>query len=409
MVLRVNVSADLIGGDVDEGYGPVADAFRRNMLSGSEVGASVAVYRDGVKVVDLWGGYRDGVARTPWLEDTVVNMFSTTKGMASLAVSHAVSRGLLCYDTKVADYWPEFAQAGKADVTVRQLLAHQAGLCALDQPVRIEDVADVNRLSPILAAQRPAWPPGTRQGYHAITLGWYESELIRNVDPAGRTLGRYFADEIAGPLGLDLYIGLPKPFDRNRIARIHGWKKTESLLHLNVMPAGFAFGMLNPRSLTARALNVPQGFRGLDYFNREEVRAVEIPAANGIGTARSVARLYGSVATDGAELGLTPAVVDDLARPAVPPSRGLRDRVLHVDSAFSLGFIKPSQLCLFGSSDRAFGHPGAGGSCGMADPDTGVGFAYIMNRSGFHLASDPRELALRQALFRDVLGVRPQT
>lgn len=409
MVLKVKVSPNLIDGDVDDGYGPVADAFRRNMLSGGEIGAAVAVYRDGAKVVDLWGGYRDGVTRQPWTRDTLVNMFSTTKGVASLAVAQAVSRGLLNYDATVAQYWPEFAQGGKADVTVRQLLAHQAGLPALDLPVRIEDVADVNRLSAILAAQRPAWSPGTRQGYHAITLGWYESELIRHVDPAGRTMGRYFAEEIARPLALDLYIGLPATVDRARVARIHGWSKVESLRHLNVLPAGFAFAMMNPRSLTGRALNLPQGFDGLDDYNREEVRTVEISAANGIGTARSVARLYGSVATDGAELGLTPEVAEDLAKPASPPSGSLRDVVLHLDSGFSLGFVKPSKLSAFGSSDRAFGHPGAGGSFGFADPDTGVGFVYIMNRSGFHLVSDPRELALRQALFRDVLGARPQT
>ncbi len=410
MVLKVAVSPDLIHGDVDTGYGKVADAFRANFRRGTEVGAALAVYRDGVKVVDLWGGYRDGVARDPWRADTMVNMFSTTKGVAALAVALAVSRGLLSYDAKVADYWPEFARAGKGDVTVRQLLGHQAGLCALTPKPTLADVADPERLSPFLAGQAPAWRPGHRHGYHAITLGWYKSELIRRTDPAGRTLGRFLADEIARPLGLDLHIGLPDSVDRARVAHVHNWARAETLLHLGVMPAGFLGASLNPVGLTARAVSVPRGvdpFNG-DY-NRDDVRAVEIPSANGIGTARAVARMYGSAASGGAELGLSADTLGALAAPAVAPSRGVRDKVMRVDVSYSLGFCKPVPHFAFGSSGKAFGTPGFGGSFGCADPDTGVGFAYVMNRLGFHLWSDPRELAVRQALFRDVLGVRPQT
>lgn len=246
MVLKVTVSPNLIGGDVDEGYGKLADAFRANFAHGREVGAAVAVYRDGVKVVDLWGGYRDGVTTRPWRRDTIVNMFSTTKGVASLAVAVAAARGLIDYDTTVADYWPEFAQAGKADVTVRQLLSHQAGLPVLDAPLRLADLTDPERLSAVLAAQAPAWAPGTRHGYHAITLGWYESELLRHADPAGRTLGRFFADEVAAPLGLDLHIGLPASVDRDLVAQLHGWRRVAALLHLNTMPPRLALALLNP-------------------------------------------------------------------------------------------------------------------------------------------------------------------
>ena len=217
-----------VGGDVDEGYGKVADAFRRNLGSGKEIGAAVAVYRDGHKVVDLWGGYRNGDTRAPWEQDTLVNVFSTTKGVASLAVAVAASRGLIDYDARVADYWPEFAQAGKAEVTVRQLLGHQAGLVAIKPPLTLADIADPEVLSARIAMQTPAWPPGTRQGYHAVTLGWYESELIRRVDPQKRTLGRFFSEEIAGPLELDFHIGLPASVDRNRVARLKVFSKTES-------------------------------------------------------------------------------------------------------------------------------------------------------------------------------------
>lgn len=410
MVLKVAVSADLIGGDVDAGYGKVADAFRANFRDGAEVGAAVAVYRDGVKVVDLWGGYRNGLTKDPWRPDTMVNMFSTTKGVSALVVAVAVSRGLLSYDGWVADYWPEFAQAGKGEVTVRQLLGHQAGLCALNPKTTLADVADPERLAPILAAQAPAWRPGTRHGYHAITLGWYESELIRRTDPAGRTLGRFLAEEIAGPLGLDLHIGLPDSVDRARVAHLHHWQRAESLLHVNVMPLGFLGASLNPVGLTARAVAVPHGVSAFDGdYNRDDVRAVEIPSANGIGTARSVARMYGSAATGGTELGLSADTIDALAAPAAPPGQSVRDKVMRVDVAYSLGFCKPVPRFEFGSSGKAFGTPGFGGSFGFADPDTGTGFAYVMNRSGFHLYSDPRELALRQKLFRDVLGARPQS
>ncbi|HYX99926.1 MAG TPA: serine hydrolase domain-containing protein, partial [Mycobacterium sp.] len=341
MSRKVAVSPDLVQGDADEGYGKVADAFRANFAAHRDVGAAVAVYRGGVKVVDMWGGYRNGFTKTPWQHDTMVNMFSTTKGIASLAVSVAASRGLISYDAKVAHYWPEFAQAGKAEVTVRQLLSHQAGLSALDAPLLLADLTDQETLSAALAAQAPAWPPGTRHGYHALTLGWYESELIRHTDPSGRTLGRFFADEVAAPLGLDLYIGLPASVDRDRVAHLHGWPRAEALLHLNAMPPRLTLALLNPRSLTGRTVNLPNDVDAMRDYNREDIRAVEIPAANGIGTARAVAKAYGCAATGGRELGLTADTLDALTKSAVTPTGGIRDKVLHVDSLFSLGYCKP--------------------------------------------------------------------
>ncbi|SPM43034.1 carboxylesterase [Mycobacterium numidiamassiliense] len=408
MAQKVQIPSDLIGGDVDEGYGKVADAFRRNLGSGQEVGAAIAVYRDGRKVVDLWGGYRNGITQAPWQQDTLVNVFSTTKGIASLAVAVAASRGHLSYDAKVADYWPEFAQAGKGAITVRQLLAHQAGLPVVSPTLTLEELADPAKMSAKLAAQVPAWTPGTRHGYHGITLGWYEGELIRRTDPAGRSLGRFFADEIAGPLGLDLHIGLPPSVDRDRIAHLHAWPFAKLLLHLNTMPRGFVLGLFNPFALTRGSLAFAKGYNSVADFNRDELRVVEMPAVNGTGTARAIAKLYGSAATGSPELGLSASTLDGLKTPAQSPTKGLRDKVLHVDSNFTLGFNKPSPICLFGSSINAFGTPGAGGSFGFADPDTGIGYGYVMNKMGFHLVSDPRELALRQALFRDALGTRTQ-
>jgi CubicO group peptidase (beta-lactamase class C family) len=409
MALKVKVPPDLIGGEVDEGYGKVADVFRRNFSSGQEVGAAFAVYRDGRKVVDLWGGYRNGKTQQPWQRDTIVNVFSTTKGVASLAVAVAASRGLISYDARVADYWPEFAQASKEAITVRQLLAHQAGLPAIKPPLTLQDLADATTMSAKLAAQVPAWTPGTRHGYHAITLGWYEGELIRRTDPAGRSLGRFFAEELAEPLGLDFYIGLPASVDRDRVAYLHAWSPATMLLHLNTLPSQLVAALLSPFGLTARSLVLAKGIKGAEHFNRDELRVVEMPAGNGTGTGRSLAKMYGSAAAGGAEIGLGSSILDDLKKPALPPTGGLRDKLLHVDTIFSLGFCKPIPICVFGSSGNAFGTPGAGGSFGFADPDTGIGYGYVMNKMGFHLVSDPRELALRNALFRDTLDTRPQT
>lgn len=408
MARKLRIPPDLIGGDVDEGYGKVADAFRRNLSSGQEIGAAIAVYRDGRKVVDLWGGYRNGITQAPWGQDTLVNVFSTTKGVASLAVAVAAAQGHLSYDATVADYWPEFAQCGKQAITVRQLLAHQAGLVAVDPPLTLQELADPPKMSAKLAAQVPAWTPGTRHGYHGITLGWYEGELIRRVDPAGRSLGQFFAQEIARPLGLDFYIGLPASVDRDRVAHLHAWSFPKLLLHMNTMPPRFALALSNPLGLTARSLIFAKGINNPDAFNRDELRVVEMPAVNGTGTARSIAKLYGSAATGDPALGLSASTLDALKMPALPPTNGLRDKVLHVDTTFSLGFNKPIPACIFGSSANAFGTPGAGGSFGFADPDTGIGYGYVMNKLGFHLVSDPRELALRNALFHEVLGTRPQ-
>ncbi|HEY6531357.1 MAG TPA: serine hydrolase domain-containing protein [Acidimicrobiales bacterium] len=409
MVLKVAVGPELIHGDAEEGYGPVADAFRQNFASGQEIGAACAVYRDGRKVVDLWGGYRDGVVRAPWEEDTIVTMFSTTKGVSGIPLAMAHSRGLLHYDNPVAEYWPEFAAAGKERVTVRQLLSHQAGLCALDPPLALEDLASLDRMAEVLAAQAPAWEPGTRHGYHGITLGWYEGELIRRVDPAGRSLGRFFADEVAGPLGIDFFIGLPESVPDERRATTHGYKPWEMPFHLGAMPRKFVVGFLNPRSITYKTFGNPRILGLINNYNRRDVLAVEIPAANGTGEVRAVAAAYGELATGGHRLGITPDTLTALSNPAVPPTEGLFDEVLRLDSIFSLGYVKPFPSFRFGSTaGLAFGTPGAGGSFGFADPDTGVGFAYAMNRSGFHLWDDPRELALRSALY-DVLDAGPQT
>ncbi len=408
MTLKVEVPPALLRGDVDEGYGPVADAFRRNFAERGEIGAACAVYRDGKKVVDLWGGYRDGQTRAEWREDTVVVMFSTTKGVSGLALALAHSRGLFGYDERVATYWPEFAWRGKGEVTVRQLLSHQAGLPVIDIPLTIADLGDLDGVAAALALQTPLWVPGTRHGYHFFSIGWYESELLRRVDPAHRSLGRYFAEEIAAPLGIDFYIGLPPGFDFDRRATIHGRGRFEALRHLDELPRSYVLAAMNPRSITYRAVGNPADLLGDVNFNRPDVLAVEIPAGNGIGEPRGVAAAYSAAVTGG--LGLTSQTLEALVSPAQPPRGGLFDLILRMGPAvYSLGYLKPAAEYPFGgSANAAFGTPGNGGAFAFADPGTKIGYCYAPNRLGFAMLDDPREIAIREALYHDVLRERSQ-
>ena len=206
----------------------------------------------GEKVVDLWGGVRDTRTGDPWEEDTLVLVYSTSKGLAAMTLAIAHWRGWLDYDERVAEYWPEFAQSGKRKVTVRQLLGHEAGLPVVDERLDPRILADFDRLATAIAKQRPAWPPGKRHGYHGVSLGWYEGELMRRVDPEGRTLGRFFADEIAAPLGLDVYFGAPDDLPKPRLARIERVPAWKALPKMRDLPRPMALAMVNPRSLSYR-------------------------------------------------------------------------------------------------------------------------------------------------------------
>jgi CubicO group peptidase (beta-lactamase class C family) len=396
----------VIGGFVAAGFESVRDEFQTNFTRRGELGAACAAYHRGVAVVDLWGGYRDSTGREPWEQDTLVMVYSTSKGLAAMTIALAHSRGWLDFDTTVASFWPEFARHGKAEITVRQLLSHQAGLCAIDERLNAERVGDLDWMAGVLASQRPAWEPGTRQGYHALSLGWYEGELIRRVDPRHRSLGRFFAEEIADPLGLEFYFGLPASVPAHRTAAIKGSGVVGALLHPRGMPSAMLAAFLRPSSLTARVFGNPR-LRSAADLDAAEYRAVEIPAGGGIGQVRSVAKAYSELATGAANLGLSTHTLSELTAPPRSPSRGTRDLVLMTDASFSLGFARPSDGFRFGSSARAFGHPGAGGSFAFGDPDLELSFAYAPNRLGHHLRDDPREKALRDALYRSVRHLAP--
>jgi CubicO group peptidase (beta-lactamase class C family) len=388
----------VVQGHVEPGFEPVRREFERNLAERGELGAAVAAYHRGRKVVDLWGGVRDARDGSPWREDTIVVVYSTSKGLAAMTLAIAHARGWLDYDERVATYWPEFAQGGKGQVTVRQLLGHEAGLPVIDAPLDARLLADHDRLADAVAGQKPLWEPGERHGYHGVSLGWYQGELIRRVDPRRRTLGRFFADEIAGPLGLDFHFGLPEDFPRDRLARIERTRPLKALPELRHVPPRLVLAMANPRSVSFRTFANPR-MRSFADLDRREYRTVEFPSGGGIGSARSIARAYDAFARGGAELGMTNGTIDELTRFPPPPRRGWLDEVLKVPTAFSLGFARPLDPFRFGSKATSFGHPGAGGSFAFADPEREVSFAYVMNRMGFHLSDDPREKALRDALY----------
>jgi CubicO group peptidase (beta-lactamase class C family) len=380
-----------IQGDASRGFEAVREAFAENFARRRELGGACCAYRRGEKVVDVWGGIRNLKTGEPWERDTMVIVYSTTKGLAAMTLAVAHSRGWLDYEERVSAYWPEFAQQGKERITVRQLLAHQAGLFALDEPVGRDVVADLDRLAVVLARQRPAWEPGTRQAYHAITLGYYESELLRRVDPQHRSLGQFFQDEIASPLGLDVYIRLPETIPSARLATIVAPGLVERLLGF---PLRLSLDTLNRNSNIVRAL------RGSELPHDDErvyARNFEVPSGGAVGTARAIAHAYSVFATGGRELGLRAETLDLLAAPAVPPARGFYDECLKGEARFSLGFMKPCPAWPFGSAS-SFGAPGAGGSFGYADPSAGVGYGYVTSKMGVSLTGDPRDVALRDAL-----------
>jgi CubicO group peptidase (beta-lactamase class C family) len=381
-----------IHGFVHGGYEAVREAFAENFARRREIGAACCVFHKGEKVVDLWGGLRNKLTGEPWEQNTMALVYSATKGLSAMTLAVAHSRGWLDYDELVCNYWPEFAQNGKEKITVRQLLAHQAGLFALDQPLDKSIVADLDQLGEILARQRPSWDPGTRQAYHAITLGFYEGELLRRIDPQHRSLGKFFQDEIATPLGLDFYIRLPESIPDSRLAPLVDPSFAEMMFGF---PFRMGFAVWNPRSNIRRAL------MGSELAHDEQCiypRNLEIPAGGGVGTARAIAQAYSVFATGGKELRLRKETMHELTAPAVPSTHGFFDECIRGDAEFSLGFMKPNAGFPFGSAS-SFGHPGAGGSLSFADPEIQIGYAYVPNRKSTTMGGDPRDVALRRALF----------
>lgn len=365
----------VIHGEVTAGFEGVREAFAANFERRGDVGAAVCVYRDGRPVVDLWGGVADPDTGREWERDTLQLVYSATKG-ATATVAHLLAqRGELDLDAPVADYWPEFGANGKAGIPVRWLLSHRAGLVTLDRPVPLGDALGWDAMVAALAAQRPQWEPGTAHGYHGRTYGWLVGEVIRRV--SGRTPGRLFAEEIAGPLGLDFFIGLPAA-ERGRVSRMV-YPKPEfdlSTVPLEAVPPEareYVAALQDPESLSNRAFTLTDPAE-ID-FNSAEVQAAEIPASNGIGTARGLARMYAALIgdVDGVRLFSPGTLASATAEQAAGP-----DKVIMFPVRFASGYMLPVETNPL-TGPRAFGHPGRGGSLGFADPEHGIAFGYVMN------------------------------
>lgn len=388
-----------IGGAVEPGFEGVAEAFATNFAEHGEVGAACAVYVGGRKVVDLWGGLADREAGTPYTQDSLQLVFSTTKGATAACANLLAQRGELDVDAPVASYWPEFKAAGKGDIPVRWLLCHKAGLPYVDADLSLDEVLAWEPIVDALAAQAPAWEPGTAHGYHALTYGWLVGEVVRRV--TGKSLGTFFAEEIAGPLGLEFWIGLPDD-QQDRVAPLVTWSRPKDPAMAELMDQ-----FMGPDTMLGKALGGPGGIFTSEQgvFNRADVRAAEMPAANGVTNARSLARFYagltGTVEGGPAE----PILTEEQVAAASDTQTAGPDQVLYFETTFGLGFFTASGMARYGAPS-SFGHTGAGGSVGFTDPVNGIGFGYVMNRMMQGLTGDPRSSGLIQAVY-DAIGVEP--
>jgi CubicO group peptidase (beta-lactamase class C family) len=384
-------------GECDPRFAEVRDGFAANFAAGKEIGASVCVTVDGKPVVDLWAGHADKARTRPWHKNTIVNVYSTTKGLGALCANLLADRGKLDLDAPVAKYWPEFAQAGKATLPVRYCLTHQAGLPAVRKPLAADDIYDWNKMCAELAAQEPWWKPGTAHGYHAMTYGWLVGEIVRRVD--GRSIGRFFREEIVHPLALDAFIGCGPELDA-RIAELTPSPPAP--------PGGrdlLAEMMADKNSLAGKTFANPAMPPGA--VNSRAWRAAEICSANGHTNARSLARFYAAAGafTRGEPFaGVRLVSKEGMERARTEQAAGI-DKVLQLSNRIALGFMLPSPMRRFSDNQKAFGHGGAGGSLGFCDPENRVSFGYAMNQmQAGGPGGDPRWWPMIQAMY-DAIGV----
>lgn len=377
-----------IHGQVDEGFGAVADAFAANFSERGELGAAFCLYVDGVERVNLWAGTADSATGRPWDASTLQLVFSTTKGIAATCIARLVQAGSLSYDDPVAKHWPEFAVNGKEQITVGQMMSHQAGLIGVDAPLDFDAIMSVTPVIESLQGQVPLWQPGTAHGYHAITYGWLAGELLARVD--GRRIGQYVQEELVGPLGLEMWIGLPES-EEERVSRLElaPFPTDPALLeYYGKLYARDAYGY------KALALDGRISTAGDNHFNARAVHATEMPGANGITNARSLARMYAATIGEVDGVRLLDGPTMDLARTQRVQGD---DLTLLVPSRFGAGFwLHDTSTPMI--QDGSFGHPGAGGSLAYANPELGIGYGYVMNKMGAVLTGDPRTIALNEAV-----------
>ena len=370
--------------------GRITPLFEENFAARGELGAAVSVWQHGQPLLDLRGGFREARREIPWDEETLVLFWSATKGLASACTLHVLQEHAIAIDRTVAEFWPEFTQAGKSEITFAQLLSHQAGLCALDQRV---DVLDYAAVIAALERQAPLWPPGTAHGYHARTFGFLLDELVRRI--AGKPLGEYWREHFADPMSLDIWIGLPES-QHSRVATMYAARAGKT-----PTPEQFYRDLMTPDTLVRRTFTSPAGLHAVSGMNAPDVRSMSFGSFGGVGSAASLAKFYVMLAAGGELGGRRYFHAETIAQMTTALTSGV-DRVFQIPTAFSAGFMKDpidSSDRIFGPSARAFGHPGAGGSHAFADPENGIAFAYVMNQMEQSLLPNDKSLRLVNAIY----------
>jgi CubicO group peptidase (beta-lactamase class C family) len=365
--------------------------FQENFEKFGELGAAVSVWQNGKPIIELYGGFRDARREHPWTSDTLVLVWSATKGIGSACVLHALQEHKIDLDRRVAEFWPEFAQAGKERITLAQLLSHQAGLCALDRRV---DVLDYDAVIRVLEVQKPLWSPGTAHGYHARTFGFLLDELGRRI--AGKALSDYWQEHFAQPLNLDFWIGLPKN-ENSRVATMYAPRSSKP-----PEPKQFYADLVTPGTLARKTFTSPYGLQAISGMNTPAIRERPIVSFGGIGSASALAKFYSMLANDGKADGETFFLGKTLEWMKTILSDGV-DRVFQIPTAFSAGFMKDARETarrIFGRSGTSFGHPGAGGSHAFADTENKIAFAYVMNQMEQSLLPNEKSLRLVNAIYR---------
>ena len=376
--------------DPEKLRGRLKPLFHENFEKFGELGAAISVWQNGKPVVDLHGGFCDAGREKPWATDTLVLVWSATKGIGSACVLHALQKQKVELNRPVVEFWPEFAQSNKDKITLGQLLSHQAGLCALDQRV---DVLDYDSVIRALEAQAPLWSPGTAHGYHARTFGFLLDEIIRRM--TGKMLSEYWQENFARPLELDFWIGLPEK-ENSRVATIYAAKSGKP-----PEPAQFYRDLVTPGTLARKTFTSPYGLNVISKMNDPQIRARPNVSFGGMGSASALARFYSMLASGGKFNGQTFFSQETLARMTTTLSDGV-DRVFQIPTAFSAGFMKDSRDAarkMFGPSPTSFGHPGAGGSHAFADPENKIAFAYVMNQMEQSVLPNEKSLRLVDAIY----------
>jgi CubicO group peptidase (beta-lactamase class C family) len=367
----------------------VAALFQENFTQFGELGAAVSVWKHGKSVVELSGGFREAKREHPWTPDTIAFFWSATKGLGSACLLHALQEESITLEQRVAELWPEFGHAGKDKITLAQLLSHQAGLSALDDP---PDILDYPAVIAALEKQTPLWPPGTAHGYHARTFGFLVDECVRRI--TGKRVAKYWREKFGEPLALDIWLGLPAT-EASRTATIYAAKSGGTQT-----PAEFYRELAKPGTLVRKTFASPAGLQSIAAMNTPQNRATDIVSFSGIGSASSLAKFYGMLA-NGGELGGTRFKKETIGWMSTTLAAGT-DRILQVPTAFSAGFMKDppgSPRRIFGPSASAFGHPGAGGSSAFADPENGISFAYVMNQMEQSVLPNEKSLRLVDAIY----------